>query len=58
MIKQGLEIAFLQVMGNYVVDLLGTAFYETHCRESVGFMGPKPLQVQISGLSLLYLPQS
>lgn len=58
MIRQGLEIAFLQVMGNYVVDLLGTTFYETHCREGAGFMGLKLLQVQTSGMSQLYHPQS
>lgn len=59
MIRQGLEIAFLQVTGNYVVDLLGTTFYETHCGESVGFMGLKSLQFQASEMSqLCYLPQS
>lgn len=57
LVRQDLEIALLQVLGNYVVDMLGTPLCETCCEESVDYMGLKSLQVQASGVSWLYPPQ-
>jgi len=53
-----LEIAFLQVQGNYVLGvILGIALYEACYRESIDYRGLNSLQVQASGMSQLKLPQ-
>lgn len=43
LVRQDLETALLQVLGNDVVDMLGTPLCEDCCEESVDYMGLKQI---------------